>query len=1202
MPGSAANNRPRITSAPALLLMAAGILLVFVLMFPGQKLFHRMDPSQSADAVSVMYLRAEMALHPDDTDIRLLLARQLFSLNRLAEAHQTLEPLCLAQDCISTQVRILALEIDARLWQQLPVDSPQHKARQRQIGAQLRRVATKQDLNSAELQQLATLALQLEQPGLASRFYARLAKQDPVRAIDWWSLAARWELAVGRPEAAARHFQKAYNLAANDTQARQYAWQSLDGMMAAGRESQALELARLYLQRFPQDAPLQQRTINMALNAGQTRQARQWNLVYLRQHPNDRRALQRQRDLELARGNPRAALPWARRLVTLNPGDRRSRETLAQLLEWSGWPVAAQREWERLARSWPRERYDNEVQRLAKLNYDSAALIASLKRREVQHPLTAGELEQLYAALLHEGDNQLALQVLEHRRARNPEQRELWVKLAEAQAEYGDLRDALATWQRIEQRFGGSVQTEQQQLVLYWRLNETAQAWRLAQSAKHLDAISDKYPLQILGELGWRYRDVELARFAYMQLWEKHPPEASVAYRLIIIAEESGDSTTAAHWGLEAWRRTGDRGLLLNAMTVSNRLQDTQTLQALLDAAASAPDSFGDSEIYWLLRAGQADRAGDYQQALYDYQAALRINPASNSTRSRILWTLVNASRPELLQYYLRRFQSLAAADATLWGAYAAALTSLGRAREALPWYVRQLEMHDRDYLWLLNFADVLGQAGRHNSALRIRRYAFNQLRPEAGRLLNAGTGQDPLSLRYTALLRDMAGAPSGENGLRRLVQTQVASPRQQALMDEYLIGWYLSREQLPMARYWLLRSHAKRLTTPRWQALALALADNDLHTVGTLLRQPAGLDLSARVEGLLRLGQADPALALALEGLSGRTPSTTRNALRQQAASLRQELPKFWQLALGREALGDLFIDRRVARFGISRNSWGMEALLGENQLDSDPAQIDLRGASLERHIDTRWTWHLPRARLRLNAGANLRNDADLRQAGLNLQTTPRSGQSFTLAYQYNELTDESRALRALGSRDRLVLAFGSKIGSRESAWLQLYRSLYHDRQRNRLGDGFGLDALVEHRLAVGSNEWAVRIQGSLQNNQTVANLPDDMASRLPTGSDMASVLAGEYRSLGVGLRLNRGAPGEQHPKVGSLRYFFDAWVGQVWPQPRFAFNVDIGVGTRILGSDELSFSARYSETTSFLPQEARSGLWLDYRYFLGR
>jgi hypothetical protein len=95
--------------------------------------------------------------------------------------------------------------------------------------------------------------------------------------------------------------------------------------------------------------------------------------------------------------------------------------------------------------------------------------------------------------------------------------------------------------------------------------------------------------------------------------------------------------------------------------------------------------------------------------------------------------------------------------------------------------------------------------------------------------------------------------------------------------------------------------------------------------------------------------------------------------------------------------------------------------------------------------------------------------------------------------------------------------------------------------------------------------------------------------------------VVPPRYTFIGAGVSFARGIPGEEYPLVASPRYRFTVDTGYVMPDNEIGISANFAIGSRILGSDELSLNFGVDQTGSQTQDNSYTGS-IKYQYFLGR
>ncbi|MBI2779155.1 MAG: tetratricopeptide repeat protein [Gammaproteobacteria bacterium] len=736
----------------ALLLIACVIVATLVLLFPRKGSFESPAYLTHPDDLSIAYLRVVLRFWPEDHEARLLLARQLRTLGRLGEAREALTPLMALRDVHAIQARFMDLVVILAQFHALKMDHPGRPAARRALDKALETVVM-DDLAAAELERLAKLSLELGRPELATKLYARLAVADAAHRPAWLAEAARWALATRQPEQASHWYAQAVDATRNTKDSLAYALSALDALRAANQGARALQLARAYLQRFasnPGGNPeLLRRAQALALAGKEPLLARDWGRQLLAHTPADADAVAHQLNLELAARDLPAALQLAQRMVTLRPDDPRQHERLAQVAEWAGHPATALPEWLWLARRKPDGSAPDRALKLGRGLHDNHAIIEMLVLRVRTEGLKGGELAELVKLYEHIGEPEKAVLFLRQHVTRFPLERQGWELLAGVQERRGDLTTTIDLWREVGQRFGLTVTETTHQAELVWRLNQPDKALELLRSIRHRADAGDTAYWRLLGELAWRQESPEDILMAYRALWQGRDPDALAAERLMIASSDQGQTGQALTTATAAWVRFKQPRFLLFAIDLASQTGRWDDATGLAVLADQMPQMFASSESYWLLHAQLANHNKHPQQARAAYQQVLTLNPQSSPARAGMLWLLIDnysntASERADLARYVARWQNEALADETLWSAYAAGLHKLGRLDEALPWYARQARANPKDAAWLQSYADALEEAGRGDTAWRLRRHAQAMGESEARGLKKDVPAQTP--------------------------------------------------------------------------------------------------------------------------------------------------------------------------------------------------------------------------------------------------------------------------------------------------------------------------------------------------------------------------------------------------------------------------------------------------------------------------
>jgi hypothetical protein len=189
--------RPRIAPAWLVLLLAAAVLLTLYAIVPRGDMRERIEAVGPPSDLSIAWLEAWLRVRPGDEALLSSLGGQYVALGRLDDALHIAEKMAAEHsDRMQADAARLRLAVAQQRTFALSGDDPRRAAAvaalREQVAAALSRAWSTHDL-----EWLAQLASGAEAPGLAARFYARLAVQDAARAGHWYQEAARYALQAG---------------------------------------------------------------------------------------------------------------------------------------------------------------------------------------------------------------------------------------------------------------------------------------------------------------------------------------------------------------------------------------------------------------------------------------------------------------------------------------------------------------------------------------------------------------------------------------------------------------------------------------------------------------------------------------------------------------------------------------------------------------------------------------------------------------------------------------------------------------------------------------------------------------------------------------------------------------------------------------------------------------------------------------------
>jgi tetratricopeptide (TPR) repeat protein len=644
---SAVETRPRVIRPGVLGLLALAVGSLLTLLFPGLDFGHPkyLGPP---DELSIAYLEQVLRIHPGDRSARLLLARQQRALGKWDSAEGSLRLLAGGGDRIATQAELELLEVSRARLDALPPADLERPLRQQQSLAALRLVAPA-PLGAEQLARLAETALALEAPSDAAELYERLAATDPANRHDWLLRAARWRRASGALGASVDLYLAASHVAPAEWAAREDVVLAVEALTAADRGAQALTATDTALGRWPTDRRLLDRGVTLARAQGDAALAKRWSERLIQLGPDDDLWLRRHLEVELGAGDVAAAFPVAERLVARHPGDLKLRRRLAETALWSGHPEAALAAWSWLASHGSGAGSDEASRRTLALGhdlFDHGRVAEVLQRKADAGTITLDELIDLSDALESAGTPEQSRAVLQKLEPTFAGARAYWDERGEVAEHLGDLAGALAAVTQVQRRFGPRAEDGQREVELLWALGRPEEALAAARRTAPLMTDEAVGFWRLYGDLAWTLEADDDAEASYLRLWALDQRDASVADRLVTLANGRRQVDEVIRIGGEGFTRFASPALLvaaLDAATDADRWDDVRHLVGLVNAGAHQ-SVVADQVGFWEAEGRLLNHDGNPRAAAEAFGKVVALSPDDPSAREDLLWARVDAA------------------------------------------------------------------------------------------------------------------------------------------------------------------------------------------------------------------------------------------------------------------------------------------------------------------------------------------------------------------------------------------------------------------------------------------------------------------------------------------------------------------------------------------------------------------------------
>lgn len=1224
----------RVASPLAIIVIAVVLALVLYLLYPGHALFNNAKKQQYS-GLSIQYLQQLLKARPHDQRLRIALAHQLVSAGELSHARKTIAPL---RGQKSQKIQWITLEIDWASYIQATPGTDKRKALRIPVEKDLAVLESEFGLSNKQLETIARRRLALEQPDKAAELYERLARQDSAQRYHWLSQAASWWTASNKPNKAASDWMLAMESTNQLLQKHSAALNALKAARSVGN-ARSLVLSKRLIKTYPDDSDILNAAIVAARNENRPDLALQWSKHYLHLHPDDDKALSRQVDIALASNKPDVALRAIDRLTSRHPDNLylQQRKTtialdagnlsaalmalqaqqhlghdtvhvdkqIAQVEQWSNQPEKALKQWQALARKHPSPAYDRHIIKLGQSTYDMPAVVAALRRESRRRRLTPADMKLYVDSLDGElGEPDKAITALKKWLRPTSADQPLWRRLAQLYTEKGLPVRALHTWARIARIYGNNPTN------VSARAQIETELWQFGRAQKTLASLdrkpSDPGYWRLLGDLAWHRNDMATVVNAYGWLKRNDHLDDTRGPRLAIAALRQGDKQLALSATASSWHRYHQPGTIVNLLGIAESSNDYPFMAKVFSLANERANMFNDSAEYWSDRGDYLSTLGHYGKARLAYRKALKISPGDGQIRAALLYALIGAGDNKQLSGELKRWHAYAADDSRLWEPYAIGYAQLGLTRAALPWFYRYGKAHPKNYLWLLDYADALDKAELRADAYKIRRYALLHLRPKV--IVQASHAESRAKRqrdnRVLLAQQSLLGGASNVNWLKHVLRTRNVE-KLGPVDTELLIDWHLAESQPAYARFWLLRARMKRLKSPAYQQLAVALASNDHRAIARILAHSgSSLDVADRVIAERRIHHDDQALLTALNHINDREAMSpdTRTSLQRNAAELYRKMPQNFGLKVSGTRIGGLTLSTEQGNYKRSSRNWTVGVKARSTQFSGHLHGLSIGALSPEYGAGLSLIRREHRGSTQAELGRVETRSVGFITASLSQSLHLSERLTATAFGHYNNQVNDTGEIRVLGTRSSFGLNLDFVLSARDALSLQGQGLRYQTRRGHFLGEGYQLEGTFSRALFRGeTNEIDAFVDTSYMHNTLSATLPSDAASHLPSGAEVSSIVPKEFGNADVGLAISRGQPGSEYPEVGGLRYHAEASLGYVWPDDSLGVNASLGIGHQLFGSDALSLNLFYSQTQT-ANSESTEGAAIEYKYFLGK
>lgn len=343
---------PRLAGLPLLVSFTVVLVTLLALVFPTGSEYAAFNSETKPDAYSIAYLEVLTRANPKELELRMVYARQLAALGRFDEAFTAIQPV-LADARLALDAKQFALDVGLARARAFAEGDPRRAPAFEDVHTRLVDLLTL-PRTPARGEELAKLALELDDPRLASDYYLELAAQQPNGRARHLANAAKWLRASGDNMGASTHYRSAHDSAATPTEAVDAAVLAIASLESDDKPAAAANLAAELVLAHPKEPRLLAAATRLATANSRAAVARDMGRRLLALNPEDDAVMRDQAQRELAATDAKSSLQILHKLVARHPDEYGLHYQRARVSEWAGdldtaerdllWLVAHRRE------------------------------------------------------------------------------------------------------------------------------------------------------------------------------------------------------------------------------------------------------------------------------------------------------------------------------------------------------------------------------------------------------------------------------------------------------------------------------------------------------------------------------------------------------------------------------------------------------------------------------------------------------------------------------------------------------------------------------------------------------------------------------------------------------------------------------------------------------------------------------------------
>ncbi|UXI04057.1 tetratricopeptide repeat protein [Photobacterium sp. TY1-4] len=725
-----------------------------------------------------------------------------------------------------------------------------------------------------------------------------------------------------------------------------------------------------------------------------------------------------------------------------------------------------------------------------------------------------------------------------------------------------DYPKVIAQWQQLRTLRQPSPTEAMRFASAYIMTHQPEQALAVLTTPKNWLDADDDY-LESVSTLAWETSNRAVSQQVQHQLIARTSGHIDV-YRYLRTTDPVKSQEDINNL-VKLYQHSGNAEPLLAAMQASRENQDQPTFARLVNMATQDPALTSNIGVL-LYQAQLAKDNQDREKAAKLYRKVLQQAPYHDAAINGLLWLAIEANDRDAMASLYNHYKRSQQDNSSLWLSFATAAQQLAQLEESDLWY-QQLLLHDEgsdqvDVAVLLNYAALLERRGEYDKARRLHHYIASHLTEE---LLSLEEGD----VSYHSLVALFVG----EQAAQQLAeQALLENPDQRHTQD--LFRYYLVAGQPDSLIAWHRHTALSRYDLPDWQQMAIAILERNRPEMESLLEQSVDIPEADKNTALQLTGQYAKAWQHGEQNLGKLNDPEAERQLRRvhvaqhpdQTHSVRAQTTHNTEWDISRYSL-DYYTPHQ-------QGNWRLGADFQHAATPTLLAGIDMKD---ETRLRGELQYRLPEARWSL--GFDIADGLGDQRLGLSTSYLRSLNQYWDMSLQLGiqQAIEASQLLTLTGEDNTAGFSVSYQPTPRESLSLQWNWHDLSTRYGDDIGQGWDLNLRAAEQLFFNDPAWQIYASFSMQD----VNLSNEPLNSINTHHQgPAPLVSGdfiddEYQRIAIGQHLWHGTPGQPGPIVPSPRYWLDTSVGYNMSTNRPDIAVTAALGWRVIGNDELYFSA---------------------------